>query len=77
MCAIYKTTIDNLLYSLVPFPERHFKNLIIWREGCKGRININEVRRETMTVVWPCKKMNGTRVQRRVLDLKFKRHGIA
>jgi hypothetical protein len=50
------TATDSLLYSLVPFPVRLFKNCIIWREGRKGRINMSEIRRETVTVVWPCRK---------------------
>jgi len=40
----------------VPFPERLFKNCIIWREGQKGRINTNKVRRETLTVIHLCRK---------------------
>jgi hypothetical protein len=41
MFAVYKTTVENL-YSLVPFPERLFKNYIIWREGFKGGINMDK-----------------------------------
>jgi hypothetical protein len=40
----------------MPFPERLFKNCMIWREEHKGRINTNKVREETVTVVWLCRK---------------------
>jgi hypothetical protein len=47
--------------------------------GFKGRINMGEVRREKTRMIWHAENMNGMRILRRVLDLKFKgrRHGIA
>ena len=37
-------------------PEKLFKNCTIWREGHKGKINTNKVRRDTVTVVWLCRE---------------------